>query len=90
LGVAREQARKDLPLSTYTEAFWKIDLHNLLNFLFLRMNNHAQTEIREYAKVIGNEIVAKWCPIVWQAFSDYRLDCCTFSGPEIMAITPGH
>jgi thymidylate synthase (FAD) len=44
--VAREQARKDLPLSTYTEAYWKIDLHNLLHFLDLRMDDHAQDEIR--------------------------------------------
>ena len=48
-GVAREQARKDLPLSTYTEAYWKVDLHNLLHFLALRMDEHAQWEIREYA-----------------------------------------
>src|SRR3989339_1761486 len=48
-GVAREQARKDLPLSTYTEAYWKLDLHNLLNFLALRMDAHAQFEIRSYA-----------------------------------------
>lgn len=73
-GVAREQARKDLPLSTYTEAYWKIDLHNLLHFLSLRMDSHAQLEIREYANIIGNEIVAKWCPIVWEAFQDYRLN----------------
>ena len=52
-GVAREQARKDLPLSTYTEAYWKIDLHNLLHFLDLRMDLHAQQEIRAYANVIG-------------------------------------
>ena len=48
-GVAREQARKDLPVSTYTEAYWKIDLHNLFNFLALRMDAHAQDEIRRYA-----------------------------------------
>ena len=46
-GVAREQARKDLPLSTYTEAYWSIDLHNLLHFLYLRMDSHAQYEIRQ-------------------------------------------
>lgn len=73
-GVAREQARKDLPLSTYTEAYWKIDLHNLFHFLALRMDRHAQLEIRQYATVIGTEIVAKWCPIAWQAFCDYRLE----------------
>ena len=71
-GVAREQARKDLPLSTYTEAYWKIDLHNLLHFLSLRMDAHAQQEIRAYATVIGEEIVAKWVPVVWEAFLDYR------------------
>lgn len=73
-GVAREQARKDLPLSTYTEAYWKIDLHNLFHFLSLRMDAHAQLEIRSYANVIGTEILAKWCPIAWQAFVDYRLN----------------
>jgi len=67
-GVAREQARKDLPLSTYTEAYWKIDLHNLFHFLRLRMDDHAQLEIRSYANIIGNEIVSRWCPIAWEAF----------------------
>ncbi len=71
-GVAREQARKDLPLSTYTEAYWKIDLQNLLHFLQLRMDYHAQQEIRAYATVIGEEIVARWVPIAWEAFLDYR------------------
>ncbi|MFQ5511975.1 MAG: FAD-dependent thymidylate synthase [Candidatus Krumholzibacteriia bacterium] len=71
-GVAREQARKDLPLSTYTEAYWKIDLHNLLHFLSLRMDDHAQEEIRAYSRVIGNEIVRRWCPTVWEAFLDYH------------------
>ncbi len=71
-GVAREQARKDLPLCTYTEAYWKMDLHNLLHFLALRMDSHAQKEIRGYATVIGEEIVAKWVPLTWEAFLDYR------------------
>jgi len=86
LGVAREQARKDLPLSTYTEAYWKIDLHNLLNFLWLRMDAHAQFEIRSYANVIGNEIVARWCPIAWQAFKDYRINAMSFSSLELQII----
>jgi thymidylate synthase (FAD) len=73
-GVAREQARKDLPLSTYTEAYWKIDLHNLFHFLWLRMAPNAQHEIRTYATIIGNEIVSKWCPLAWEAFVDYRLN----------------
>ena len=78
-GVAREQARKDLPLSTYTEAYWKINLHNLLHFLSLRMDRSAQYEIRAYADVIGNRIVATWCPITWAAFLDYRLNAETLS-----------
>ena len=81
-GVAREQARKDLPLSTYTEAYWKIDLHNLIHFLSLRMDPHAQKEIRDYANIIGKEIVSKWCPITWEAFEDYRLGGMYFSRTE--------
>lgn len=71
-GVAREQARKDLPLCTYTEAYWKIDLHNLLHFLALRMDSHAQWEIRQYATAIGENIVKPLFPIAWEAFQDYR------------------
>lgn len=78
-GVAREQARKDLPLSTYTEAYWKCDLHNLLHFLWLRMDAHAQAEIRAYASVIGHEIVAKWCPSAWEAFQDYKVSSLSLS-----------
>lgn len=74
LGVAREQARKDLPLSTYTEAYWKVDLHNLLHFLALRMDSHAQWEIRQYAQTMGEEIVRPLFPLVWEAFVDYRLE----------------
>jgi thymidylate synthase (FAD) len=73
-GVAREQARKDLPLCTYTEAYWKIDLHNLLHFLALRMDSHAQWEIRQYATTLGEEIVKPLFPMVWEAFNDYRLN----------------
>src|SRR3954471_18894988 len=73
-GVAREQARKDLPLSTYTEAYWKVDLHNLLHFLALRMDSHAQYEIRTYAKTLGEQIVQPLFPLVWEAFVDYRLE----------------
>ena len=71
-GVAREQARKVLSLSTYTEAYWKVDLKNLLGFLALRMDSHAQKEIRDYATVIGEQIVAPWLPNVWEAFNDYH------------------
>ncbi|MCH2211139.1 MAG: FAD-dependent thymidylate synthase [Fuerstiella sp.] len=72
-GVAREQARKDLPLSTYTEAYWKVDLHNLLHFLALRMDHHAQLEIRNYATAIGEQIIQPLFPVVWEAFCDYRM-----------------
>jgi len=73
LGVAREQARKDLPLATYTEAYWKVDLHNLLHFLALRMDSHAQWEIQEYSRTIGEQIIKPLFPLVWEAFIDYRV-----------------
>jgi thymidylate synthase (FAD) len=82
-GVAREQARKDLPLSTYTMAYWTINLHNLLHFLSLRMDSHAQLEIRSYANIIGNEIVAKLFPLTWGAFQDYRLNAMTLTARDI-------
>lgn len=81
-GVAREVARKDLPLSTYTEAYWKCDLHNLLHFLSLRLDEHAQKEIRDYANAIA-EIVKVWVPNVWQAFKDYRLQAMTLTRMEV-------
>jgi thymidylate synthase (FAD) len=71
-GVAREQARKDLRLSTYTEAYWKIELRNLLHFLNLRIDDRAQVEIRRYAIVTGELIVSKWAPLVWEGFIDYQ------------------
>jgi thymidylate synthase (FAD) len=86
-GIAREQARKDLTLSTYTEAYWKIDLRNLLHFLALRMEAHAQYEIRTYAATIGNEIVSKWCPMVWKAFQDYLFGGVELSKQEIAIIS---
>ncbi len=86
LGVAREQARKDLPLCTYTEAYWKIDLHNLLHFLKLRMDDHAQYEIRQYAQTIGQEIVKRWVPLTWEAFLDYIVNATTFSNLELQIL----
>ncbi len=82
LGVAREQARKDLPLSTYTQAYWKCDLHNLFHFLALRMEEHAQLEIRQYATIIGEKIVQPLFPLSYQAFVDYQLDSTTLSRLE--------
>lgn len=85
-GVAREQARKDLPLSTYTEAYWKIDLHNLLHFLALRMDAHAQQEIRDYATVIGQQIVKPLFPLVWEAFEDYRLGAMSLTRLDLEVV----
>lgn len=70
-GLARELARIVLPLSSYTEFYWKIDLHNLLHFLFLRGHTHAQYEIREYANIMI-DIVKKWTPITYEAFINYK------------------
>lgn len=82
-GVAREQARKDLPLSTYTEAYWKIDLHNLLHFLALRMDSHVQLEIRNYATTIGEKIVAPLFPIVWSVPRlPHGVDVSDTTGPK--------
>jgi len=82
-GIAREQARKDLPLSTYTEAYWKVNLHNLLHFLRLRMEKNAQIEIRKYAEIIGKEIVSRWVPITWEAFLDFSMNSTNFSLKEM-------
>lgn len=81
-GISRELARINLPLATYTQWYWKLDLHNLLHFLFLRLDAHAQWEIRQYAEIMA-KMVEALCPIAWQAFRDYRLDAIRLSGPEI-------
>ncbi len=70
-GLARELARMNLPVNFYTQWYWKIDLHNLLHFLSLRADSHAQYEIAAYAEVIL-EMVKKWVPITYQAFLDYK------------------
>lgn len=76
--VARETARIGLPLNTYTEFYWKIDLHNLLHFLRLRMDHHAQWEIQEYARAIGKMVESRF-PVTYRAFLDYRLNSVTVS-----------
>jgi thymidylate synthase (FAD) len=85
LGVAKEQARKDLPLSTYTRAYWKCDLHNIFNFLRLRMDSHAQLEIRSFANSMF-EIVKDICPVACEAFEDYVLYSKKFSKMEMVLI----
>jgi thymidylate synthase (FAD) len=83
--LARELARVNLTLSTYTQWYWKIDLHNLLHFLALRMHPHAQREFRVYANVMA-EIVAAWVPTTWEAFEDYRLGAFTLSRQGVDAL----
>jgi thymidylate synthase (FAD) len=86
-GVSRELARMLLPLNTYTEMFWKMDLHNLLHFLRLRMDEHAQYEIRCYANAIASFVKAK-CPVAYSAFVDYRVTSVHLSASEIAAVAP--
>lgn len=85
LGVAKEQARKDLPLSTHTEYIWKMDLHNLFHYLSLRLDPHAQLEIRAFAQAIA-EIVKVWVPWAWEAFEDYRLNAMYLTRFEVDAL----
>ena len=83
--LARELARMNLTLNYYTQWYWKVDLHNLLHFLSLRMDAHAQYEIRVYADIIGS-IVEKWVPLAWEAFRDYRLEGVSLSRMELLAV----
>jgi len=83
-GLARELARMNLTLNTYTQWYWKTDLHNLFHFLALRADSHAQYEIRVYAEAML-EIVDAWVPVAARAFRDYRLGAVSFSAP-MMAI----
>ena len=84
--IARELARINLPLSVYTEWYWKIDLHNLFHFLRLRMDPHAQYEIRTYGEAIA-EITRKVVPVAWEAFEDYMLKAEHFSRLELKILT---
>lgn len=85
IDLARELARINLPLSTYTEWYWKIDLHNLLHFLKLRLDLLAQYEIRQYAKAIM-ELIEPIVPVTIEAFRDYLLDSLSFSVQELRVI----
>lgn len=80
-GTAREIARVNLPLSLYTEWYWKIDLHNLLHFLHLRMDAHAQKEIRVFAEAMAT-FVKKACPITWEAFEEFALHASKLARSE--------
>ena len=79
VGLARELARMNLTLNTYTQWYWKTDLLNLMNFLRLRADNHAQYEIRAYADAMLDTF-KKWVPITYEAFMDYRV-----GGTEVSA-----
>lgn len=85
LGLSRELARIGLPLNTYTEWYWKTDLHNLFHFLSLRADKHAQYEIRVYAEQIL-DLVEAWVPWCHAAFVEHRLGAATFSKSMITAL----
>ncbi|MDR2008547.1 MAG: FAD-dependent thymidylate synthase [Alphaproteobacteria bacterium] len=82
VNLAKEIARGVLPVNVYTQFYWKIDLHNLLHFLKLRIDPHAQYEIRIYAEAILS-LVKEWVPITYQAFVDYALNAETLSAEEV-------
>lgn len=84
-GCSRELARTHLPLSTYTEFYWKMNLHNLLHFLKLRMDDHAQKEIQDLAKQVY-ELIKPIIPLTCEAFEDFVIGSVTFSRLEIEAL----
>lgn len=88
-GVSRELARVGLPVSVYTEWYWKIDLHNLFHFLSLRMDPHAQQEIRDYATAMF-ALIQPIVPIAAEAFLDYQLGAMHLTRLEIEALRSGH
>ena len=85
-GLSRELARINLTLNTYTQWYWKIDLHNLLHFLYLREDAHAQYEIQAYAEIILNKIVKKWVPHTYSAFKEFQLESYNLSKTAIEII----
>ncbi len=84
-GLARELARVNLPLNVYTQWYWKCDLHNLLNFLGLRTDAHAQYEIRVYAEALL-ETVKRWVPIAYEAFADSVVGGSQLSGRALAVV----
>jgi len=81
-GLARELARMTLPLNTYTQWYWKVDLHNLMHFIALRIDPHAQYEIRAYAEVLL-DVVRRWVPQTAEAFLNYRINGAELSGAAL-------
>ena len=86
IGLARELARINLSLNYYTQWYWKIDLHNLLNFLSLRADPHAQYEIRVYAEAILDRIIKSWVPLTYEAFCDYLLNSKRLSAQALSVV----
>ena len=84
-GIARELARMNLPINIYTQWYWKIDLHNLMHFLFLRADSHAQYEIRIFAQTML-DIVKRWVPITYEAFMDHRVNATEISAKGLEVI----
>lgn len=84
-GLARELARMNLTLNTYTQWYWKTDLHNLLGFLSLRADSHAQYEIRVYAEAMMKTVEA-WVPHSFEAFADYRMGSATLSAQMLSIV----
>ncbi len=84
-GIARELARMNLNLNYYTQWYWKIDLHNLMHFLFLRADSHAQYEIRAYADVMV-DVLKRWLPIAHDAFLEYRQNAAHLSGTGVEVV----
>lgn len=78
-GIARELARMNLPINIYTQWYWKIDLHNLMHFLHLRADTHAQYEIRVFAQAMM-DVVKRWVPIAYNAFDDHKVKAVSISG----------
>jgi thymidylate synthase (FAD) len=87
-GVARELSRIDLPLSTYTQWYWKIDLHNLMHFLRLRCDSHAQYEIRAFANVMAG-MLQRVAPLSFEAWVDFDLMAADFSRQELRILAQG-
>ncbi len=83
--LTRELSRIIIPTNVYTQWYWKIDLHNLFHFLSLRLDEHAQYEIREYAKIMA-DMVKSFVPMAYEAFEDYRLEASSLSRLEILAL----
>ena len=84
-GLARELARMNLPVSLYTQLYWKMDLHNLLHFLNLRADAHAQYEIRVYAEALI-DVIKQWVPLTYAAFMDYRMGAYELSAKGLATV----